>query len=451
MKSLLVCLVELIALLALVVPSYAAELKINGLNHIRAISSDNYNGDDDTDDNFNYVTQRFRLYFTAIASENLRLVYRNEIDFEWGDDAKTEGRNKGGGVSGDTVNLETKNVFVQFLVPDSPVQATLGLQPVTLHEGWFFSNDVSAARFDLNFDPLTILAYWAGIAGLDNDDPASSNDVWQIVVSTAYKAENMDARLSFGYERGPKEGAGKAFESNIDYDASQTDDNNFYLLMGELNMSFDRVSIGIIAGMNFGEADGSGVPSQGNRDYQGYMVQANVDFPLDLATLSLQFIYASGDKEGKFDKDFRGMAGESVSWGPEILTNAYFYKEGALLNQIGGNAFTSGDETPNNLWSIGVGADYKPTDTTTLFFDVYYIAMVKKRTVAGSREDKIGVEVDGRLAQKIYDNLTLNVVGAYLFAEDGYGVYDRDDPVGNPAPDSGDNAYQVGIGFDYTF
>jgi len=431
MKRLLFCLVALIAVAALVVPSYAAEMKINGMNHIRAISSNNYDGDDDTDDSYNYITQRFRMYFTSIASENVKLVYKNEIDFEWGDSAATVGRNQGGGVRADSINLETKNVYLELMVPDTPVKATLGLQGVTLHQGWFFSNDVAAARFDMNFDPVSITAYWAGVDGLDNDDPVSSDDVWQIVVSGAYKAENMDARLSLGYERG----------SNDTTSADNPEDDNMYLLMGELGMSFDLVSFNIIAGMNFGKADGTGAASQDNRDYSGYMFQAQVDFALDMATLHLQLIYASGDDEGDFDDDFRGMSGMAVAWGPEILTNGYFYNQDALLEQIGGAP--GGDESPNNLWSIGVGADLKPADNTTIYLNLYYIGMVEERTVGGGDEDEIGIELDARLAQKIYDNVTFNVVGAYLLAEDGYGTY-----LGS---DSGDDAYTVGIGVDYSF
>jgi hypothetical protein len=447
MKRLLFCLVALIAVVALVVPSYAAEMKINGMNHIRAISSNNYNGDDDTDDSFNYVTQRFRMYFTSIASENLKLVYKNEIDFEWGDSAATVARNQGGGVRADSINLETKNVYLEMMVPDTPVKGTFGLQSVTLHEGWFFSNDVSAARFDMNFDPMTITAYWAGVAGLDNNDPDSFDDVWQIVVSSAYKAENMDARLSLGYERGAQ---GQVF---ADFDdptqTAEVTDNDFYLAMAEFGMSFDLVSFDIIAGINFGEKK---FEDQGDLDYKGYMFQGKVSVALDMATLRAKFIYASGDDEeivtdgeGNVqsigEDNFRGMSGMAVSWGPEILTNGYFYNQDALLNQIGGAP--GGDESPNNLWAVGVGADFKPTDTTTISIDGYYMGMVEKRTVGGDEEDEIGIEFDARLAQKVYDNLTFNVVGAYLFAEDGYGTYLADN--------SGDDAYTVGIGLDYKF
>jgi hypothetical protein len=314
----------------------------------------------------------------------------------------------------------------------------------------------------MNFDPMTITAYWAGVDGLDNNDPDSFDDVWQIVVSGAYKAENMDARLSLGYERG----AQNYVLTAADGTTGTVDEDDFYLLMGEFGMSFDLVSFDIIAGINFGEKK---FEDQGDLDYKGYMFQGKVSVALDMATLRAKFIYASGDDEeivtdgeGNVqsigEDNFRGMSGMAVSWGPEILTNGYFYNQDALLNQIGGAP--GGDESPNNLWAVGVGADFKPTDTTTISIDAYYMGMVEDRsvgcdpTVDSCDEDEIGIEIDARLTQKIYDNLTLNVVGAYLFAEDGYGFYgDTDDDTAaiEYQEASGDDAYTVGIGLDYKF
>jgi hypothetical protein len=429
----------------MVMPISAAEMKVNGIWNAKAWHRDNYDGDDDRDDSVSYVTQRMRMYFNFIASENLKLVYKNEIDIEWGDVASTNARNDGGGRGADTVNLETKNVYLEFMVPDTPVKATMGLQGITLHKGYFASDDFSAARFDMNFDPVSITAYWAGLGGLfqndattaeDGENTDASDDNWQIVASGAYKAENMDARLSFAYERKP----------NDTTTADQPESNDLYLVMGEFGMSFDMVSFTVMAGKNFGEADGSGADSAANRNYDGYMANFNVDIALDMATISVMGIYMSGDKEGDFDDDFANLTGATVSWA-EIFTDGYSYDRNAVLAQIGG------DKSQSNMWALGVGADLKPTDTTTLMFDAYYIGMVEDRTIAGEKEDEIGIEVDAKLVQKIYDNLSLTLVGAYMFAEDGYGIYngDPDASATTQAANSGDDAFQIGMGLDFKF
>ena len=131
-----------------------------------------------------------------------------------------------------------------------------------------------------------------------------------------------------------------------------------------------------------------------------------------------------------------------MSWA-EIISDGYTYDRNASLSQIGGQ------NKPSNMYAINIGADFKPTDTTTIKLDAYYVGMIEDRTIAGEEEDEIGIEVDARLTQKIYDTLSLTVIGAYLFAEDGYGVYDSTDP--NAADNSGDDAFQVGVGLDFKF
>ena len=453
MKRLLFCLVALIAVFALVMPASAAEMKVNGIFNAKAYARDNYDGDDDNDDSVQYVTQRMRMYFDFVASENLKLVYKNEIDMEWGDKTPSAsnpgGRNDGGGVGGDTVNLETKNVYLEFMVPDTPVKASIGLQGVTLHKGWFISDDVAGARFDMNFDPVSITAYWAGLNGLFDDDKVAgentdaSDDNWQLVASGAYKAENMDARLSFAYERKP----------NDTTTNDEPDSNDLFLVMGEFGMTFDMVSFDIIAATNFGDVDDGDT----SRDYSGYMAAFNVDIALDMATLSVMGFYTSGDDEKKVDTDndgvddtfvkddddFQGLGGQTFSWA-EIVSDGYTYDRNASLTQAGAA------NKPSNMYAVGVGVDLKPTDTTTIMLDAYYMGLVEDRTVGGDKEDEIGIEVDARLTQKIYDNLSLTILGAYLFAEDGYGKY-TDDVATQEAANSGDDAFQVGMGIDFKF
>ncbi len=446
MKRLLICLVALIAVFALVMPTYAAEMKINGIWNAKAYARDNYDGDDDSDDNVQYVTQRMRLYFNAIASENLKMVYKNEIDMRWGDGSFAVGRNQGGGLGGDSINLETKNVYLEFMVPDTPLKATMGLQGITLHKGWWISDDAGGARFDMNFDPISITAYWIGIDGLERDSSDSSDDEWQVALSGAYKAENMDARLSVGYERG----------SNDPTSADVPESDDLFLLMAEFGMSFDMISFDVIAAANAGSVDSD--DDAQDSDYEGYMFAANMDIALDMMTIRLMGFYASGDDEeissttgtaGRDDDDFQGLSGQTFSWA-EIVSDGYTYDKNTDFEQAGG------DNSPSNLWAVGAGVDLKPTDSLSLKFDVYYMGLVEDRTMAGDDEDEIGLEIDARLTQKIYDNLSLTVIGAYLFADDGYGKYDQGaadgiqpDTVGTS--DSGDDAYQIGVGLDFKF
>ena len=118
----------------------------------------------------------------------------------------------------------------------------------------------------------------------------------------------MDARLSIAYERRDND-TGR--NPSVPEDP---DDDILFMVMGEFGMSFDMVSFDIVAAINAGEADGAGPDTAVNRDYSGYMASATVDIALDMATISILGIYVSGDKEGDFDDDFKGMTGQTFSW-----------------------------------------------------------------------------------------------------------------------------------------
>jgi hypothetical protein len=213
------------------------------------------------------------------------------------------------------------------------------------------------------------------------------------------------------------------------------------------------VSFDVVAASNFGDVDDGDT----SRDYSGFMLAGNVNIALDMATIRVMGFYASGDDEKtvdtdadgvddtvvKDDDDFQGLTGQTFSWA-EIVSDGYTYDRNANLLQAGAQ------NKPSNMYAVGVGVDLKPTDTTTIKLDAYYIGLVENRTIGGDSEDEIGIEVDARLTQKIYDNLSLTVLGAYLFAEDGYGNYSSDVAT-NEASNSGDDAFQVGVGLDFKF
>ena len=81
MKRLLIAMVAMVAVFALVMPTYAAELKFGGYYDTKLYHTSNLrDGQDDADDQMDGVKTRMRLYFTAIGSENLRAVVKTEFD-----------------------------------------------------------------------------------------------------------------------------------------------------------------------------------------------------------------------------------------------------------------------------------------------------------------------------------------------------------------------------------
>ena len=61
----------------------------------------------------NFIEQRARLQYIAKANADLKLVTQFELDYTyWGNSSYTTGRNQGGAIGADTVNIETKNIYL---------------------------------------------------------------------------------------------------------------------------------------------------------------------------------------------------------------------------------------------------------------------------------------------------------------------------------------------------
>ncbi len=77
---------------------------------------------------FFYTEQRARLKYTGTFSENVKLVTQFEIDSRWGDSSQFVARNQGGAMEADSINLETKNVYMEFTVPTLPTRSLSDLK-----------------------------------------------------------------------------------------------------------------------------------------------------------------------------------------------------------------------------------------------------------------------------------------------------------------------------------
>ena len=77
--------------------------------------------------------QRVRTQINFIASEYLQAVLMFEIgDIDWGRDNGKSGRSSGGGLDADGVNVETKRAYMEWLIPNTSVAVSMGLQGVAL-------------------------------------------------------------------------------------------------------------------------------------------------------------------------------------------------------------------------------------------------------------------------------------------------------------------------------
>ena len=168
----------------------------------------------------NYFEQRARLFYTAKASDDLKLVLGFEIDSVWGDRAQgaltnansttfnTSGyngayRNSGGALESDAVNLETKHVYLDFKIPSTPTRATVGIQAFKDGiKGILFDVDAAGIKTVTKAGPATIGLHY--IRGYDQfyfgtSKNTSGMDTLQLVALTADVAVNKNFNVGFQY------------------------------------------------------------------------------------------------------------------------------------------------------------------------------------------------------------------------------------------------------------
>ncbi|MGQ9485386.1 MAG: hypothetical protein ACUVSA_10595 [Desulfosoma sp.] len=450
MKRNFIVLVAVVAAVALAVPAFAVDFKYGGLYRLRWQSNDNVaDGNDDFDDNGNWFDQRLRMQFTFVASENLQLVTHWEADTLWGRESPGAGRHGGGDIGADATNLEMKNVYLEFNIPNTPLRTKLGVQGATFLKGWIFADDFSGAVFSTKLDPVKITF---GYVAAQNTDVTTTN-------------ENVDDFfLSLDYANGPFTGSLVGFyqyahDTNLStypdmsttvIQASPTavTDNNLFNLGLSLGYKTDMMVLGLTGIKNFGSYD---LVGGGSQDYTGWMLEGTADFMWNALTFHLGAFYTSGDDDNiaNFDnaKDYDAFAyarGASYYWS-EILGVGLLdvnVSGSDHLNPAYQGAYRAAD-VPSNLWALNLGVVWQAMPETKMTLNYYYVATaedVLANAATGETDDTIGHEVNLYISQGIVDKLNLTLVGAYLFADDAYTIFKDDD-----------DAYELGAVLQWKF
>jgi len=517
MKKHLVMLVALLAVVAIAVPAMAIEFKYGGLYRLRWHSADDVTdggawGDNgfggyrsaNFNDNQNYMDQRLRMYFSFVASENLQVVTKWEVDTIWGfgyDKFST-----GGGVGADSINLEMKNVYVDFNVPYTPIRATLGVQGIQLLTGWIVDDDFSAAMFRAKFAPITVSAGYIGAAVSDVTTWGDRIDDW--FISLDYAEGPFKASVVGLIQDGHNTGVSTFFNPRMSTgglpQGSSTGYDDFDLgfavptnaipttavvpgfgtqrlvgdnLLFDLGLSLSYKIDWIHAYMNFVKNFGSYDLLPGlidhSIDYTGYMIEGGVNVFHGPFTFSLNGFLASGDNFDPYndssDGNFRYPRGASHYWSEVLglgsldqsVGSSYLDGVRPTVKPAGGSSKTSiktGDQltddvknlpgaygynaadVPSNLWMINFGVAYQALEKTKLTFNYYYIG-TQADVMSGlataynplvgfydytTYSTSIGHEIDFYVDQGIVDGLNLRLVFGYLFAGEGYTIYNHD-------------------------
>ncbi len=456
MRRHLTMLVVLVASLALAAPAIAAvEFKYGGQFRTRAISDYGLqtftNPDGTTDRNRNFVDTRLRLYFDFVASEHLRLVTKWEVgDTRWGNPAAV-GRSSGGGVGADGVNVETKNVYVDFGIPNTPIWASVGIQGIKLMDSWIIDDDFSAAVLRAQFDPIGVKLGYIAAQNLNVSDERDNIDA--LFLSLDYNDHvgpgalhaNLVGYWQYGHQTpvsanplGLVTPAGPiAFDPNIDK-------NNLFDLGFKLAYSMDWMSAHFNFVKNLGKVEFIGQP---DANYEGWMIDGGMNFYHGPYTMNVGGFYTSGmsfdDTSDNF-KQFTYPLG-TYKYFSQIMGGGILDSPALIGHRDGAGQLTgqwTGFGTPSNIWTVTVGGSWQALEATKVSASYWYFGAserVQDRDGGSSRD--IGHELNLILNQGIVDGLNLDLVGAVLFTGDAYSA----------EPSGGDDVYQVGARLLWNF
>ena len=448
MKKLLVLSLAVVMVIAFTLPASAFESVFGGYWRTRAFTQQNFTGvDTDTTNkgDLSRVDTRTRLYYTAILNDNLKFVNQFEFDAEWG------GTGNYGDVGADGVNVEIRSSYIDANI--GAIRATIGAQPWTAARGFIFSDIGSGVILSTKLGDHLLPVSWIRVnegGNLSRDNNSEDSDVFAI-----YPVFNFGENFSFnpfltvGYS---KDGERSAFVNSatgnwfssfgangfpVGFDPS----DGFYTYWVGANVdatlgSFNLWGTAIYQGGEYSDGDAG---TTGDLDIAAYLLAGGGNVPLGPASLHGQVFYASGD-DNPDDEDleaFFGVDGGAAGW-------SYYWAEIMGNGRFDAGLSAGSTANPSNIWAANLGATIKPMEKLSLTGDIWYASLVEDNA---QDNKKLGIEVDLVATYQLIEGLSIDLVGAYLFADDAT-TAEGGDPAGS---DNSEDPWEVGTRLQISF
>lgn len=454
-------------------PALALESKLSGFYNLRGIgnnfsATNNFIGTlTDNGKSQSLVDQRLRMKLDTKVNDFLSFVYYAEIDMQWGDEQySNDGRNDGGGLGGDTTNLETKNLYIDVKVPDSSSAFRLGLQGFEDNYDYsFFAADMAGIKYNTNLGTAKLTAGWFKLA--DGVSTGLADDVTLWALQAGFKpSENFKFGGDYYYYQNEGSQAYGTFfgttairaltaaGSGVDWTANRSNMDLHYL-GGNAELRLDPVVLSGWVNANFGTVDGINndisTTLTKDMDVQGFAARLNAAANCAGVKLNLAGTYFSGDDDltdGDADFIVNPLATESFAFATDGFM---IFTPDIAWNSVGqyGFAMTDAAWAGYGLGSVVLTGSYVPEQNKKIHLKGgvgYFSSLEDKLAANDPRTDRagtnLGTEVFVRTGYKFADNLDLSLNGAYAFLGD---FYDNNGggTAANSVVTSIDNPYEV--------
>ena len=414
--------------IAFTVPASALENVFGGYWRTRFITQQNFTGEDKTEaQDSSRVDTRTRLYYTAVLNENLKLVNKFEMDAVWGD-------NGYGDFGADGVLVEVKNSYVDANI--GPVNAKIGVQGATLGRGFLFSDDFAGLVLAYKGEGFAIPFIWMkpkeGGAGLDAND--MDVDGYALAPSfTLGEGISISPYIVWATSDDISGWAGVTWPLGGGALPAKTAVDIWYLGL-DADMKFGPASVWFTGIYMSGDVD---FATAADIDLTSYLIALGGAFDMGMFDVHGQFFYADGDDPGTTD-EFETFffpsqnvnTGQSYYWA-EIMGYGVFDEQGIA-------GFPNSDKI-GNIWAVNLGSKIKPMDKLTVTLDLWYASLVEDNNA--NLDESLGTEVDLKVSYQLVEGLNMDVVAAYLFADDAADFNNVDSA----------NPYELGVQLSLSF
>ena len=435
-----------------------------------------------------YVEERFRAKF-SFGEENVKAVWFLETDFSaWGDTAGSAGvspaniggRNGGGALGGDRINLETKNIYIWFKLPNTSLDFTVGLQGQTdAYAGLLYGGaDMAGIFMTGKFEPVSYKLGWAKL--YEND--LQKTDDMNLYVGEVNFVPTKDGKLGVALYyledfTGKISAAAElpfgtnTVSPNISGAAAFTLPNTKKIWTAGLNAAFNvgPVTLSGFGFYQFGKVEFLAPPAgTSDIDVNGYALDLRGDMKLGPGKFFIEGLYISGgDNTADEYKSIVTLSDVNASPGGNSAysrTDMYILlANGDAINTaqsfLGSSGFPSspagpGNTSPGNagrgMWHIGTGFAMPLGKQLTGKVGAGYLEATEllktDQQATGFRKKGkgMGTEVNANLNYNIMKGLDFGVYGAYAWVGDFF----KSDTPGAQEPD---DVYDVHLRLNYAF
>jgi len=403
-----------------------------------------FNLRDEPKDSF-FAEQRARLMYIAKANDDLKLVTHFELDARFGgsDSAPKYPAGDGGSLDADRVTLETKNVYLDFNIPTTPVNMKVGIQPFSdAYQGVFGAFDGAGAVASAKVGPFTPTLGWFRLG--DNnylstaDETLPGDNTIDLLVLDGKFAVNKDIVVGASYYNVQNDtGAGATTGAPV----------TGYELLHQLGVNASaKVGPAALTGFvayQFGDFSDT-------RDLSAFAAAAIAKIAVGPGKINASALYLSGDESSATAgtsnfNSFRQVAANGLTSYFNPSNMWLLIRNGATINSS--TAIGSADLTKGSQGLMGIFGGYEMAMGKAFgSANVGYARVDEKR---GAESSSIGTELNATIGYKLYDNLAASFTAAYLVLGDG--ADSATAPLAGVGAANADNPYLTNIQLSYLF